>query len=375
MQSENELFNLVVNQQLSEQSEENKIFEEKVRSDGVEHAGQRTTEVLIEKFLPTRKLVLSFVLEELDAMRFGDETAKNFVNNSGFSMTQFKGSMKTTEWSGSSNQLEQMQLFLRAFSSKISDKTLSSQFMVVVVDNLMKKFKLGKYSEKKSEIILKKYKEFKVYFFRKLKEFKKYFFGIFVLLLFIGGYFLYQQYRLSLLGILQEETTSYKIYEKVFIAKDNNLMWQNSYHTSGSSFYIDNVYGRDAESFGEANSYCYSLEYAGYSDWRLPSMKEGVSLLTEYYGIYDKDTYIYYGFLGEKVFNKHTNWYNLHKYEKNNGSFLKKEISKILPCCMWTNNTGYYSSEHFFINFEYGYTKTIENPPRTYTVCVRDSER
>lgn len=126
-------------------SKEDADFESQVRKDGFQYAGKRIAEVLNQK-INTRSLAKQFVLEELDAARHGNDFAKIFVKNSGFSPSQYIGAMSQTSWEGEESELEQIQLFVRgAFLSKISDVDLRVQVAITVVDEIMKIWELGKY--------------------------------------------------------------------------------------------------------------------------------------------------------------------------------------------------------------------------------------
>jgi len=141
------LFNQVFNAQHGMPNFINLALEAQIKKDGFDYASKRITEVFIEQFQPSQSLVKQFILEELDAMRYGDETAKTFAKNSGFSESEYYGAMDKSEWEGKPSKLEQMQLFIRVYSSSFSDKSISSQLMVKIVDNIMREYKLGKYGK------------------------------------------------------------------------------------------------------------------------------------------------------------------------------------------------------------------------------------
>lgn len=63
--------------------------------------------------------------------------------------------------------------------------------------------------------------------------------------------------------------------DKVFVEKDVNLMWQDKrYMDSEVGAYKRNYSAGKAGNHGHAVSYCRSLNYAGYMDWRLPTSDE-----------------------------------------------------------------------------------------------------
>jgi len=62
---------------------------------------------------------------------------------------------------------------------------------------------------------------------------------------------------------------------KVYVNHDTQLMWQDAPYTDAE----DGAYHREhsvgkAGNWGHAMNYCRSLKYAGYTDWRLPTVDE-----------------------------------------------------------------------------------------------------
>lgn len=121
-------------------------FESQVRRDGVEHASKRIAEILNEK-ITSYALAKQFVLEELDAARQGNDSARRFVFESGFNESEYINAMRKTRWQGEESELEHLQLFFRAYLMKISDIDLMVKLSLSVVDNMMRAWKLGKYEE------------------------------------------------------------------------------------------------------------------------------------------------------------------------------------------------------------------------------------
>lgn len=120
------------------------LFEQQVISDGIEVAGVRVANIISEK-ITSKGLALQFVLEELDAARQGNDYSINFVNNSGFNKNEYIGAMNKTKWSGDESELEHLQLYLRMLLKSISSTDLRVELSIEVVDNIMKKWNLGKY--------------------------------------------------------------------------------------------------------------------------------------------------------------------------------------------------------------------------------------
>lgn len=61
----------------------------------------------------------------------------------------------------------------------------------------------------------------------------------------------------------------------IYIEEDTQLMWQDQHYTDAEdgAFKNEGSVGK-AGKWGHAVNYCRALEYAGYSDWRLPTADE-----------------------------------------------------------------------------------------------------
>ncbi len=67
--------------------------------------------------------------------------------------------------------------------------------------------------------------------------------------------------------------------DKIYLEHDVNLMWQDQLYTDRE----DGAYKQERSSgkagnFRHAERYCRSLDYSGYSDWRLPTSDELIHL-------------------------------------------------------------------------------------------------
>lgn len=134
----------IMKQDKNSRPQEDIDFENQVRSDGVKHAGKRIADILNEK-ITSQDLARQFVLEELDAARQGNDFAQSFVKSSGFKSFEYVGAINKTKWEGDESELEFLQLFLRGFLIKISDVDLIVKLSTTVVDEIMKRWGLGKY--------------------------------------------------------------------------------------------------------------------------------------------------------------------------------------------------------------------------------------
>ena len=146
----NNVLNLLTKHGTNKRSHDDIAFEDQVKKDGAEYAGKRIAALVNEK-ISTKNLARQFVIEELDAARQGDLQAQNFAKGSGFDSSDYIGAMDKTSWVGDESELEHIQLFVRNFVYRIQDKELMAKLLITIVDEIMKKWKLGKYESSNNE--------------------------------------------------------------------------------------------------------------------------------------------------------------------------------------------------------------------------------
>jgi len=99
-----------------------------------------------DQHIHSDKVALQFILEELDAASQGNDEAVSFVNNSGFKENDYFGAMN--------NSFEEVdgpdgpQQILLALITSVDNMDERVKFRIDIVDNIMQKRKLGKYSAK-----------------------------------------------------------------------------------------------------------------------------------------------------------------------------------------------------------------------------------
>jgi len=81
-----------------------------------------------------------------------------------------------------------------------------------------------------------------------------------------------ENFNVSAVADIKEQSCN---RNKVYVEKDAELMWQDQVYTDAE----DGAYKREqsvekAGSWNHAMNYCASLDYQGYSDWRLPTADE-----------------------------------------------------------------------------------------------------
>ena len=88
----------------------------------------------------SREDAFKFVCYELDAASYGNETATNFVKNSGVTYTDYNGAMNSYDQKGSDILLE--------LSPKIAPvMSMMANVRIYVVDKIMQKYEIGKYQK------------------------------------------------------------------------------------------------------------------------------------------------------------------------------------------------------------------------------------
>ena len=130
------VFKRMFNHKENEEYSISAVFENQVRQDGVPLAAKRIAALINEK-ISSRELAKRFVLEELDAARQGDiEDVASFVKESGFSPSEYIGAMQKTKWEGNKSELEHIQLFMRNFTYRLSDKILMCKLGIAMLMKL-----------------------------------------------------------------------------------------------------------------------------------------------------------------------------------------------------------------------------------------------
>lgn len=121
-----------------------------------EHGADSTSKLLAEylnKKIASEDVAIQFVLEELEAASKGNERAKLFATTSGFEEDDYTGAMHNSfeEVDGIDGpQQEILNLCMMLYP----DQNLIAELRIKTVDNIMKEWKLGKYSAVNYEVRL-----------------------------------------------------------------------------------------------------------------------------------------------------------------------------------------------------------------------------
>lgn len=125
-------------------------LEQLIAKDGIEHASARFAEIVSQK-LPTREIAYKFILEELDGASQGNEASQGFARNSGIPATAYSGGLgnSNVEIDGPDGP---QQLLLALSMQLMPNQALMAEFRCRVDDNVMKRFRLGKYGSKEERV-------------------------------------------------------------------------------------------------------------------------------------------------------------------------------------------------------------------------------
>ena len=118
-------------------------LEKQIELDGVDHAIERLTQVILKK-IRTEAIAYQFVLEELEGASMGNSLSKDFVRKSGIGINEYKGAMdkSMTEVDGPDGP----QQFLRYIGMQLSEP-LRVQISLGVLEGVMKHFSFGSFKK------------------------------------------------------------------------------------------------------------------------------------------------------------------------------------------------------------------------------------
>lgn len=110
-----------------------------IKKDGVAHAGQRFSSILMRDFLTTNSLAYSFVMQELDGARQGNDLSIKFVKDSGVAEYEYKGSLNQD-----TPELDMAQEWMQMLTSKLYPRMdIIVSLRLEIVKNIMEKYGIG----------------------------------------------------------------------------------------------------------------------------------------------------------------------------------------------------------------------------------------
>lgn len=114
-----------------------------IKTDGIEHASKRFSQILIRDFLTNESLAYEFVLQELDGASQGNNYAQRFVRNSGIPQSEYYGAMSND----CPKSVDDAIFFLLAITLKLQaiDLDFAVLLRTAVVDKIMQYYEFGKY--------------------------------------------------------------------------------------------------------------------------------------------------------------------------------------------------------------------------------------
>lgn len=125
-------------------------LEQLIAKDGMEHATARFAEIVSQK-LPKREVAYQFILEELDGASQGNAASQGFARNSGIPASAYREALgnSNAEIDGPDGP---QQLLLELSMQLMPNQALMAEFRCRVDDNVMKRFRLGKYASKDEQV-------------------------------------------------------------------------------------------------------------------------------------------------------------------------------------------------------------------------------
>ena len=109
---------------------------------------------LLNLHIENQSIAKEVVFQELDAASYGNDTAQEFVNQSGFAPKEYKGAMNNNSWNEDS-LVSQIQLYSRTFTMKIANLNTMLNVNLMIVDYIMKGWKQGKYEKPNNRLFNK----------------------------------------------------------------------------------------------------------------------------------------------------------------------------------------------------------------------------
>ncbi|MGR3898284.1 hypothetical protein FW759_02330 [Psychrobacter sp. 1176_08] len=112
-----------------------------ITEDGVDYAAERFSSILMESFLTKRSLAYGFVMQELDGARQGNDLSIKFVENSGVSEYEYKGSLNQD-----TPELDIAQEWMQMLTSKLYPRMdIIVPLRLGLVECVMRRYGIGKF--------------------------------------------------------------------------------------------------------------------------------------------------------------------------------------------------------------------------------------
>jgi hypothetical protein len=120
-------------------------LEKAIERDGIEHATDRVAEIVAAK-IPSKVIAYQFILEEIEGASMGNNASQIFAKSSGINSSQYKGALRNSipEVDGPDGP---QQLLLRFSMPLMGNQEMMAKFRCMVVDKIMKKYRVGKYGD------------------------------------------------------------------------------------------------------------------------------------------------------------------------------------------------------------------------------------
>ena len=115
------------------------VFLKRIKEDGIIHAAESLSSILMRDSLTTSSLAHEFVMQELDGARQGDKSSVKFAENSGVPESRYKGSLNHD-----TPELDKAQEFMQMITSKLYPRMdIIVPLRIEIVKNIMEAYGIG----------------------------------------------------------------------------------------------------------------------------------------------------------------------------------------------------------------------------------------
>ncbi len=123
-------------------TKEQRVFNEKIRKDGLEIAIKQFIKEINDK-IPSKEIAMKFVLQELDLAQQEKSLPQAFISDSGFHPLEYEGTVE--RFRENDEDLLKIQTLFDEFLKKIREREINL-VSIEILDGIMDQWKIGRYS-------------------------------------------------------------------------------------------------------------------------------------------------------------------------------------------------------------------------------------
>ena len=117
------------------------VFLKRITEDGISHAAERFSSILMRDSLPTGSLAHEFVMQELDGARQGNDFSIKFVENSGVAEYEYRDSLNHD-----TPELDKAQAYMQMIASKLYPRMdIVVPLRIGMVECVKRRYDIGKF--------------------------------------------------------------------------------------------------------------------------------------------------------------------------------------------------------------------------------------